>query len=483
MTGSRDPKPRSSGPTSETDRTRERSRQRTRHRFSQANTPGDHAGRLRSLPQGMNARSQTSRARSRVAPSAAALCLLVGVALGFGSQAPPRTHHVYPGGDLSSAVIAARSKDRIVVHGGAYPRATLEKRFTSQTTIVPAPGELVTVAGFDINGASHISIKGLRVDGGTKIYNGADHISFWRVHASAPSGDAAFQFESGAHSSALRRSTVVGAKFGVRFYGGSDPGTWPVNIVIADNNLVGAHGDEIQVNGGRKVTIAGNQIHDLQWNEGHNDGIQAIASDRLRVVRNTFYSMTYRGSGGPDQGIILGHSDPPQATRKVTNTAVVGNLIHHWPGVPIILAGTANTQIVNNTAYDSGNRGEWSAFHLTAKDRRNEFQNTRVEIWNNIFNRMTIDDGSSQAAYCGYNLIWPGRGDLCGSRLLTVNPRFLDHVTYRLPPNSPATNSGVRRPGTPTLDLGGRRYGIPDRGARAQKRLRKERAAVSNGLG
>jgi hypothetical protein len=405
------------------------------------------------------------------------LCL-AGLAFGFAYQPPPRTHHVYPGMDLSSAVSAARSKDRIVVHGGAYPRATLQKRFTSRTTIVAAPNEPVTVAGFDIDGASHISIRGLRVDGGTRIYNGAHHISFWRVHASAASGDAAFQFESGTHSSALRRSTVVGAKFGVRFYGGSDPGTWPANIVIAENNLTGADGDEIQVNGGRKVTIADNQIHDLQWNNGHNDGIQAIASDRLRIARNMFYSTTDRGSGGPDQGIILGHGDPPQATRKVTNSAISGNLIHHWPGIPIILAGTANTQVVNNTAYHSGNRGTWSAFHMTAKSSASDFQNTGVEIWNNIFNRMTIDDESSQVTYCGYNLVWPGRGDPCGSRLLLVDPRFLDHVTYRLSPKSPATNSGVRRPGTPALDLGGRRYGIPDRGARAQKRSRRGRAAV-----
>jgi hypothetical protein len=369
-------------------------------------------------------------------------------------------------------VAAARSNDKIVVHGGAYPRATLRKQFTSQTTITAAPGESVTIAGFDVDGASNTLIQGLRIDGATKIYNGAHHVVFRRVTASAPSGGAVFQFESAANSSALRGSTVVGGKFAVRLYGGSDPAAWPANIVIADNNLSGAYGDEIQVNGGRGVTVAQNQVHDLQWSEAHNDGIQAIASDRLRIVRNMFFSTTYSGSGGPDQGIILGHSDPLQGNRRVTNTAVVSNLIHHWPGIPIILAGTANTEVVNNTAYDSGHRGEWSAFHMTAKDRPSEFQNTGVEIWNNIFNRMTVDDGSSQVLYCGYNLVWPGRGDPCGSRLLTADPRFLDHVAYRPRAGSPATNTGVRRPGTPTLDLGGRRYGIPDRGARAQKRAR-----------
>jgi hypothetical protein len=399
-----------------------------------------------------------------------ALSLVVAMALGFARQPPTRTHHVYPGGDLSATVNAARAKDKIVVHGGTYPRATLTKRFASQLTIVAAAGESVTIGGFEINGASNVVIDGVRLDSGTRVSNGAHHVSFRRVVASAPASDTVFHFESRAHSSSLRGSTVVGGKFGVRFYGGRDPATWPAIITVDGNDLSGAHGDEIQVNGGRSVTITRNHIHDLSWNDGHNDGIQAIAADRLRISRNRLTSASYRGVGGPDQGIILGHSDPRQPGRQVTNTAILGNLIHHWPGTPIILAGTVNTHVVNNTAFHSGDRGEWSALHLTAKRRPSEFQNYGVEIWNNIFNRMTIDDASSQISFCGHNLVWPGGGDPCGMRLLTVNPRFLDHVTYRLRPSSPATNTGVRRRGTPTRDLDGRRYGIPDRGARAQKR-------------
>ena len=57
---------------------------------------------------------------------------------------------------------------------------------------------------------------------------------------------------------------------------------------------------------------------------------------------------------------------------------ISGNLIHHWPGVAIILDGTANTDVVNNTAWD-GYQG------FTLAGGGGFYANTGVRVWNNIF--------------------------------------------------------------------------------------------------
>src|SRR5205085_8690966 len=135
-------------------------------------------------------------------------------------------------------------------------------------------------------------------------------------------------------------------------------------------------------------------------------------------------------------------------------------------GIPINLAGVDGAAVVNNTAYDSGLAGMWSAFNMTSKGNPEYFQNSHVQVWNNIFNRMTIGGGSLFPEYCGYNIIWPGGisspdVDACGDALLIFDPQFIGHATYELGALSPAIDSGSGRAGTPAYDLDGVAYGIP----------------------
>jgi parallel beta-helix repeat protein len=221
---------------------------------------------------------------------------------------------------------------------------------------------------------------------------------------------------------------------------------------------VGGYIDIVQIDGVRNMTLEDNYIHDPAVNSDHNDGIQSTASDGLKIQRNIF---TARGVAGPDQGIILGHADPgdPYGYRKVTNTEVVNNLVHHWRGLGIVLGGTDATSVVNNTAYHNGD-GTWAGFTMSAKNNPSVYQNVGAKLANNIFNRMSVGSRSVRPTIETHNLVRSGGS---GTSLLTGDPLF--SAGYRLKFTSPAINTANPRY-APTIDREKMpRDRRPDRGA------------------
>lgn len=376
-------------------------------------------------------------------------------------------HHVHPSDNLAVVVAAAKPGDSIILHAGSYPEQYITKNFGSTVFIRGATGEAVNVAGFTISG-SDLSISHLRLTGGSRVFRNGHDVKFSDLTASVPSSVTAFSLESGTHDVSIVRTRIQGGLFGVKFLGRPDATAWPTRIRIANNEIAGASMDDVQIDGATNSVIAHNNIHDPQVNGHHNDGIQVIASDQLRLLRNRIHFENYNGTGGPNQGIILGHADPPDPIRRVTNTVIAGNIIDHWRGTPILLAGSDNTKIFNNTAYDSGGESRGPAVVITSK-RQSYYQNRQTQLWNNIFNRLEIDRGATPPSYCGYNLISRGvRGSACRFHLIARDPRFIDHISYRLRGTSPARNTGTRDPQGLTKDIDGHRYGKPDRGARSR---------------
>jgi hypothetical protein len=375
------------------------------------------------------------------------------------SMAPPvssgggctgATTDVDPGADIAAAVNAAQTGDTIRVHAGTYPKQVLPKAFAAKTCIEAAPGDFVTVRGFDLSGAANLDVSG------------------FDVAASPP--DWGFRLGADAHDIAIHNNLIHGGNYGVKFYA---PFTWPRNIVIRDNDISHAVLDNVHVDGAESIVIQHNFIHDVDLTTNtkeHHDGIQVISGDGVIIDRNIFAFERYRGVGG-GQAIIIGHRDPPTVGRKVSNVVISANLVHHWEGFAIALAGVNGCKIVANTAYDnSGNYGSNQALDMSAKNDPAYFANTGVEVWNNIFNKVYIGNQSANPTYASNNLVWPGSfipAGSMGDNLLAVDPQFIDHVNYFLQPTSPAINSGISRPGTPELDVGGAFFGIPDRGARA----------------
>jgi chitodextrinase len=361
-----------------------------------------------------------------------------------------RTRHVYAGQDLGAAINAASSGDTIVVHSGTYPRTMISKQFISPTSVQAAAGESVVVRGISLSRAAFVNIAGLAVNSGS---TGVD----------------AFEVKDAAHDLVIERNTISGSRIGVKFYGRPHTSGWPRRVAIRNNNISGSYIDAVAIDGGYDLTVAGNDIHDLQVNGNHNDGVQAWAVDGLVINRNKIYFSGQRSwdctAGCPNQGVMLGHGGD-LVNQRVKNVQIEANVIHHYPGIPINLAGTENVRIVNNTAYDSGHLGRWSALSIGTKGNPGLYNNTGLEIWNNVFNRASCCGGGAPPAYCDFNIIRDTSGYLCGARNLTLDPLLLDRLTYRLLPGSPAIDSGVNRPGTPAEDVDRESYGVPERGAR-----------------
>jgi hypothetical protein len=397
-----------------------------------------------------------------------ALAARTGVATGPGSPSAPSAaafrstgvvHDVYQGDSIAAAVDASDDGDSIVVHAGSYPSVTLTRQFPTAVRITGAPGETVTVGGFVISGGSGYLIDNLRTNGESRLESDAHDVVFDNVRCAIPAGDqsgSCFYFRDSSHRAVLSNSSASGGWDGVKFYGCTGR-TWATDILVLDSTIAGAYEDNVHVDCARNVTIEHNFIHDPLDNLNHNDGIQTQASDNLRIVRNTFSFASVRPVGGPNQAMMLGNVPASWPDRKVTDTLVANNLVTHWNGGrPLIMNGTENTLIVNNTFVDSGNAAKNDPSITVANQGSAGGQNPGLEIWNNIMRSALFATGSAPPAFFSTNLIAnPYRG-MSGANVIRGNPRFVDRTSYALAPNSPALGRGLIRPGTPADDIDGR---------------------------
>jgi hypothetical protein len=353
----------------------------------------------------------------------------------------PRTTDVYPGESIQEAISSATPGARIVVHGGRYPVQRLDKAFDRAVTVQAARGERVRMDGFILTPpASNIVLRGFLIE--------------------PPDGAVGLQVRSGISRIVVSECRITGGQFGIRFAGG-DPPFWPRDVLVHKSEVSGAEVDNVQIDGATNATFTRNWIHDPQVNGRHNDGIQSLASEGLRISGNVF-SFRTRGPNGPNQAIILGRADPPVDGRLVTHSEIVNNLIARWWGAGITLAGTGSTTVVNNTVADSGLYGRDASLVLSAKHDPATFANTDLHVRNNIFYRVRVVAGAVRPAVDSHNLVQVGGA---GTSLIRASPRFADRRTYHLTSKSPAVGTAAARY-APRVDLwGGVRGERPDRGA------------------
>jgi hypothetical protein len=373
------------------------------------------------------------------------------------------TVDVHNANELNNAIKKASDGDTIVLHAGTYPQTTINRRWTQPVTFEGAPGENVTVAGFYISAAASVTIQDLKTNGESDVVTGSRDVIFDDVSCTLKAGDrnnSCFYLHDSSSGLTVRDSVATGGFDAVKIYGCSGS-SWTSNITISDNDLSGSSEDMIHVNCARNVTVEHNYIHDPVDNSDHNDGIQSQASDGLQIIRNTF-TFTHHYPDGPNQAIILGRTGPP-SDDQVTNSLVSGNLIHHWAGIGIILDGTENTSVVNNTVWDG-----YQGFTLTGTG---QYANTGVEIWNNIFSTLYNDPGTPAADMCAHNLVGERlQAGVCQTDARTGDPDFVNRQTYLLAPGSPAWGGAGVQADTPSVDLDGKRCRQPHLGARCLKR-------------
>lgn len=375
-----------------------------------------------------------------------------------------RTLEVGTDKELDTALERVTGGETIVLQRGRYGFHHLRKPY----------GSPVIVRGVD---RDDVQVEGFSTVADADATTAAANLVLRNMTISGPdSGRDAIRINRGAHHILLEDLTIRGGEHCVNINAYPYRGVaWPHDITVRNSDLSHSSGDVVQITGGRNLTFEHNFIHDPQDNpDDHVDGIQAIASDDLKIVGNSFTEPP-AGTTDVNQAIILGRADPYDQVLAVRKSYVANNLIAGWRGSGILLAGTEISWVVNNTSMPYPGH---SGFVTVDKDpsasggSAEAWDNTGLKVWNNIFNKASADSGSGPV-FASYNLI-TGHGSGFGDNPLTGQARFVTTdptrpERYKLEATSPAVDSGIITPDgmTPNTDMDGRlRRGMPDRGAR-----------------
>lgn len=228
------------------------------------------------------------------------------------------------GGLIQRMLRQAQPGETVLLRDGVYPRQLVSGRTFARR---------VTVRGESRNGVVIDSLVCTDLRG----------ISFENFTL-APSALSWGISVRGGGQLAFRRLVLDGAATattsgrGIAVFGDSDdPWRWPADIVIERCVIARFFADLIFIAGAREIRIEANILADVQLNEDHNDAVQVVAADGLRVERNLISCppTILTGSTPPDQAIICSTVSGQTIKRGI----IAGNRIRNWPGTAIILSG------------------------------------------------------------------------------------------------------------------------------------------------
>jgi nitrous oxidase accessory protein NosD len=411
----------------------------------------------------------------------------------WAGSAAASTLYVSAGQSWSQVLSQAAPGDTVVIRAGTYPRQTITQRFADTVHVVGESTTGVTVQGLNLtSGASHITFSGMTVttastsDGQSaiKVYGGSSFITMEKLVVSPLShaGVEVQNWNGAPHDIRISDSTITGRfssgtstgrNVWIGDLNGGDATTWPTRIEVLRNDLGFATADAVHISGGTDVTVGGNEIHDVQSTDDHNDGVQSVASRGLRIVGNRISSpggWTCTTCVPPDQGIIVGHAYPATTYKKVTQTYIADNIIHHWRGKGLMVLGTSDTRVVNNTVTMVGLPNTMTAASLTVAEPYAGYTNDGLRVWNNLVDRLAVAV-TVPLAYLGHNCI---RSGVAGEQAISADPRFTETTReFTLAPDSPCLAMGVQNSSldTPAVDFAGVPLGEPaDLGARQLER-------------
>jgi hypothetical protein len=338
-----------------------------------------------------------------------------------------------------------------VLRGLALPGVTLWG--AARDAVVVPQIELAAVSGLTIG---NLTVTAAARDSSVRVRAGSHDIALVDATVRPRAGSAVDIFE-GASAVTVTRVAIDGSAQdtklgrGVRILNEGPPATWSHDIVIRDSDISHVAADAVMLAGARAVTIEGNEIHDLQPNDDHNDGVSSAGSIGLRIVGNRFRSP---GRSGPDQAIILGRPDGP-SDFVVRDSYIANNVVGPWRGTAIILSGTEGTTIVSNSVAAGGTPD----FRSASLDLRGSAAtaNTRLRVYNNVLFAVRITNPHTDL-WQDHNCVVSGRR---GPNDVGADPRFADPDTLTLAPGSPCAAIGYRDADVPAVGIGGARRADP----------------------
>lgn len=323
---------------------------------------------------------------------------------------------VSAGGSIPNAITASSPGDTVLLHAGSYPKLFIATAFSSPgVTIRAGHGEQVTIAGIHFSGAtsSWFTFRGIKIETGAFVDD----------------NDAAIRFVNKATDVLFEECTISNSRHGLR----DDViiSLSPERLTLRRCDIYGHFVDNLQFRRGIDVTVEDCWSHDVTVDTTaglHNDGIQIIGGTNYKVRRNRIFCKTLTvASSYPNQAIIAG-GDPDASDRKIDGLEIVSNLLHHWPGSGIILAGADNAKIVGNTTYDHGDTAGAQGLTISLNSDPVNLSNDNLQIANNVGEPMVVMSGASRPFTLEANNNFRTGGG--GSNLVTSDPLFRDTRSY-----------------------------------------------------
>lgn len=355
---------------------------------------------------------------------------------------------------IDRAMAAAPDGGLVLVRGGRYPAAEIQRRTRSRrVTFRPYRDERVTLGGLTIEDSSRLRFEGFRIRGRTRILFGSgvqlvgNDIAGQGISV-RPSDD--LLIEDNRIHDLTYDGVSGGAGYGVWLSGGwSDPSRPQRvrNVVIRGNVFERIPADGIQMGSVRDVLIEGNRftrITPFLDPTEHSDAIQMYGtSENVTVRRNVFHDTT--------RGLI--------AKGKVYPGLVIdNNLMARLSGTALNIYDAPGVRIVHNTIWDVP-----LALRFRDLPETPEAMEQAI-VANNIL--QNFEFANSQLAVEDYNLIGQRLGTRSyGPNDLFAEPRFADRrrLDYSLRASSPAIDSGTSRFSTRSDRLGRERLDVPER--------------------
>ncbi|HSZ68829.1 MAG TPA: right-handed parallel beta-helix repeat-containing protein [Solirubrobacteraceae bacterium] len=335
---------------------------------------------------------------------------------------PPCTQTLASVSAAASALSAAPAGAAICLSAGGYGHLELAGAHAGSVTIEPVPGTTASLEGVNIAAhANDITIRNFDISGGVTLAAGDSQVTIEHndIDGEGPGGE----------GEGVQDVTVNCAAPGAPDYSGC-ASTPPDSYIAILGNEIHGYGqgtteDAIHLNNWEHVTIAANDIYDLEEHGNHTDAMQSVFGGRHMT-----FAYNYEHDN-QSQGFFINDGDASQV-------AIAENLFLRNDNEPALYPGgeyniqifnTTGLTITNNTVWDGQDdilRAEGAAEPLIATVNHN------VEQTLNVLH----EGGPAYTLHHGYNIFReaPWTLPLGAHSHLIRRPEFVDPAAadYRL---------------------------------------------------
>ncbi len=244
----------------------------------------------------------------------------------------------------TAALSSATAGSAICVSAGSYGHLEVSGGHSGNVTLEPAPGATASIEGVDVAaGASYITIHNFDISGGVNLAAGDSHITVDHddIDGEGPGGKGEGVQDVTVNCGAPNAPTYSGCS-------STPPDTY---IAIVGNKIhgygVGSTEDAIHLNNWEHVTIAANDIYNLEEHGNHTDALQSVFGGHYMT-----FAYNYEHDNQA-QGFFINDGDAGGVTLTENLFLRNDNEPALYPG------GEYNVQVFNTTGFTMTNNTVW----------------------------------------------------------------------------------------------------------------------------